>query len=135
LIDTNTISEEIKKSPNKTVSDFIRTYPRNLSYLSVITLGEIQKGIEKVENLIRKERLVSWFSRVQTDYQGHILDIDKATMMSWAKMVAAVRNPLPMLDSLLAATCLARGLTLVTRNVRDFAPIPGLSVVNPWEPT
>ncbi|MFZ4537541.1 type II toxin-antitoxin system VapC family toxin [Propionivibrio sp.] len=102
-------------------------------YLSVLTLGEIRKGIEGCDNPVKKQTLLDW---LETDlpvfFTGRILSIDGAVAERWGRLVAMAGRPLPAIDTLLAATAIEHDLILVTRNVKDFA---GLSVetFNPWD--
>ena len=106
--------------------------PATTLYISVLTLGEIRKGIEALGKGRRKLRLLDW---IETDlpafFGGRILPIDEAVADCWGRLLGAAGRPLPAIDSLLAATALTHGLALVTRNVDDF-PHPDLEVTNPW---
>ncbi|GHV83789.1 ribonuclease VapC [Spirochaetia bacterium] len=133
LIDTNVISELGKKTPNACILEFLRTLPQDSLYLSVITIGEIVKGIEKTDDAKKKNRLLSWFAQVRAWFEGHIIYIDEGIMTKWGKFVANHNRTLPIMDSFLAATCLHQNLRLVTRNIKDFAGINELSIVNPWD--
>ncbi|GHV78827.1 ribonuclease VapC [Spirochaetia bacterium] len=133
LIDTNVISALGKKKPDLRILEFLRGLPQDSLYLSVATIGEIVKGIEKADDKAKKKRLSAWFSQVRTWFESHIINLDEDIMTEWGKFVANHNRTLPVLDSLLAATCLNRHLTLVTRNVKDFTDISGLSIVNPWD--
>lgn len=100
--------------------------------MSVLTLGEIRKGIEGVSDITRRQTLLDW---LETDlpayFMGRILPIDSAVADRWGRLVAAAGRPLPAIDSLLAATALEHDLILVSRNVKDFAGLP-VQVFNPW---
>jgi predicted nucleic acid-binding protein len=132
LIDTNVISELGKKTPDLHVLAFLRDLPQDSLYISVATIGEIVKGIEKTDDTTKKKRLSAWFSQVRTWFGDHVIDLDEDIMTEWGKFIANHNRTLPVMDSLLAATCLNRRLTLVTRNVKDFTDISGFSIVNPW---
>ncbi len=101
-------------------------------YLSVLTIGELRKGIYGLTDDPRKHALLDW---LQTDlpqfFAGRVLPIDVRIADRWGQLAAREGRPLPTIDSLLAATALAHGLTLVTRNLRDFQ-FPGLEVIDPW---
>lgn len=98
----------------------------------MLILGEIRKGTEGVTDEVRRQSLIDW---LETDlpafFTGRILGIDRSVANRWGRMVAAAGRPLPAIDSLLAATALRHGLTLVTRNTRDFKRLP-VEVFNPW---
>jgi predicted nucleic acid-binding protein len=133
LIDTNVISELGKKNPNLNVLEFLRDLPQDSLYISVATIGEIVKGIEKTDDAAKKKRFTSWLIQVRAWFEGHIIDIDEDIMTEWGKFVAKHNRTLPVIDSLLASTCLNRHFTLVSRNVKDFSDMRGLSIVNPWD--
>ena len=132
LVDTNVLSELRRKAPNKAVRGWFAARPASTLFLSVLTLGEIRKGIEAVADAERRMRLNDW---LETDlpafFTGRILGIDTAVADRWGRMVAAAGRPLPAIDSLLAATAAQHGLVLVTRNVRDFAGLP-VQLLDPW---
>jgi len=136
LLDTNVISEAIKKTPDIKVGDWFRSVRDDLLFISVITLGEIRKGILLQQHMVRRMQLESWLhQKVRLQFQGRILDIDEQIADRWGVLTAQARlkgAPLPQIDSLLAATALHRNLTLVTRNKRDVAAT-GVSLFNPWE--
>jgi predicted nucleic acid-binding protein len=126
------LSELSKKHPNSQVVAFLNTLPKNGMFISVITPGEIIKGIEKAKDEAIKKRFSSWYKKLCLWFEGKILDIDQETMVFWGKLVGNHKRTLPIIDSLLAATCLRRELVLVTRNTKDFNDIEGLSFINPW---
>ena len=132
LVDTNVLSELRRKAPNKAVQGWFAARPGSTLYLSVLTLGEIRKGIEAVADAKRRMRLNDWLEAdLPAFFTGRILGIDMAVADRWGRMVAAAGRPLPAIDSLLAATAAQHGLRMVTRNTRDFADL-GLDVINPW---
>jgi predicted nucleic acid-binding protein len=133
LIDTNILSEFDKKAPNPQVIEFIQSLPSEQIFISVVSLGEIIKGIEKLDDNSKKVRLYGNFEKKCELFDGKIIDLDREIMTEWGRLAARCERTLPVMDSLLAATCLARHLTLVTRNIKDFTGISGLSVLNPWE--
>ena len=132
LLDTNVISELRRKIPNPAVVDWFAVRPSSSLYLSVLSLGEIRKGIESVNDEARRLVLLDW---LETDlprfFTGRLLDIDAAVADRWGRLQAMAKRPLPSIDSLLAATALEHDLILVTRNVRDFSGLP-VQMVNPW---
>ena len=101
-------------------------------YLSVLTLGELRKGIEGVSDAKRRMALTDW---LETDlsafFAGRVLAVDTSVADRWGRLLSAAGRPLPAIDSLLAATAAQNGLSMVTRNTRDFAAL-GLDVINPW---
>ena len=110
---------------------------RPSQYVSVITLAEIQKGIELLAEGKRRAQLEQWLRQdLEAWFTGRVLSVDREVAGRWASLVAQgaqTGRPLPMVDSLIAATALAHGLTVVTRNVRDFEAA-GVATLNPWEP-
>jgi len=132
LIDTNVLSELRRKSPDPGVVAWFDRRPPATLYLSVLTLGEIRKGIEGVVDEARRQSLLDW---LETDlpafFTGRVLPIDAAVADRWGRLLSAAGRPLPTVDSLLAATALHYGLILVTRNVKDFAGLP-VPLFNPW---
>lgn len=132
LVDTNVLSELRRKAPNAGVIDWVSRRPASTLFLSVLTLGEIRKGIEGLADAERRLILTDWLEAdLPTFFTGRILTVDAPVADRWGRLVAAAGRPVPAIDSLLAATALHHDLALVTRNERDFADF-GLQVINPW---
>ena len=132
LIDTNVLSELRRKVPNPSVVNWFSNRPATTLYLSVLTIGELRKGIETLIDTSRRLALLDWLEAdLPQFFIGRILLVDLAVADRWGRLVAQAGRPLPAIDSLLAATALQHGLHLVTRNQRDFE-LPGLEVINPW---
>lgn len=135
LLDTNLISEATKPAPNPTVLTWLSQQNLAESYLSVITLGEIEQGIYRLGDTQRAHRYRNWLEEgLRKDYAGRILALDEAVLQTWGRVTGeAIRQGRPptLLDSLLAATAITFELTLVTRNTRDVATLP-VSTFNPW---
>ena len=133
LVDTNVLFELRRKEPNPRVVAWFEERPATTLYISVLTLGEIQKGIEALRKSKRKLKLLDWLdTELPAFFAGRILPIDEEVADRWGRLLAAAGRPLPAIDSLLAATALTHGLALVTRNVDDF-PHPDLEIINPLE--
>src|SRR6185369_14075346 len=99
---------------------------------SVLTLGELRKGVASLEDERRRTALLDWLeTELPAFFAGRVLPIDGEVADRWGRILAAAGRPVPAIDSLLAATALHHGLTLVTRNVRDVAGL-GLEIINPW---
>jgi len=132
LIDTNVISELRRKQPDaNVVAWFERRTPQSL-FLSVLTLGEIRKGIERLIDAKRRQILVDWLQvELPTFFLGRVLSVDAPVADRWGRLQGEASRPLPAIDGLLAATALQHDLTLVTRNVKDFQDL-GVNIVNPW---
>jgi len=135
LLDTNVISELIKPKPEPKVATWVDSTDESLLYLSVLTLGEIRKGIGLLPNASRRVVLEAW---LDTDliirFAERILLIDQAVADRWGRLAAdaaRARSPLSVIDGLLAATALDHNLTFVTRNTKDIAST-GVAVFNPW---
>jgi len=135
LLDTNVLSELRRKSPDPFVVEWFSERPAGLLYLSVLTLGEIRKGVEGVTDNLRRQSLIDWLEvDLPSFFTGRILVVDEAVADRWGWLIASAGRPLPAIDSLLAATALEHDLVFVTRNVKDFAGLP-IQVFNPWLPT
>lgn len=133
LIDTNVLSELRNRKADGNVVAWMQARPRPSLYLSVLSLGEIRKGIEGVADPAFRRALLDWLEvDLPNWFVGRLLDIDAQTADRWGRVQAAAGRTLPVIDGLLAATALQHGLTLVTRNTRDFAGL-GVEIVNPWE--
>jgi tRNA(fMet)-specific endonuclease VapC len=135
LLDTNVIAELVAKQPSPNVIAWIERLEESQLYLSVITVGEIKKGIEKLPESQRKRDLHYWLTNeLLLRFQGRILVIDSSVAQTWGVLTATLElrgRTLPSIDSLIAAIALHGQLTLATRNVADFAGA-GVTVINPW---
>lgn len=132
LIDTNVLSELRRRDPDVNVVRWTADRPATTLYLSVLTLGELRKGVEGLPEGQRKRRLLDWLEvELPAFFAGRILPVDATVADRWGRLLAQAGRPLPAIDSLLAATALAHGLTLVTRNLWDFQH-PDLTVLDPW---
>ncbi len=133
LLDTNVVSELFKKQPEPKVSSWLKEADQDSLFLSVLTLGEIRKGIEKMDQGSRKARLVQFLEKdVPAQFEERILPVDFEVAETWGLLEAHSSRPLPTVDALLAATALTHNLTLVTRNTQDFS-FSHLKILNPWE--
>jgi tRNA(fMet)-specific endonuclease VapC len=136
LFDTNVISELVAKAPNPQVLEWIDRLDPEDVYLSVVTIGELWKGIEKLPESQRKEALRNWLNDdLLVRFSGRILPLDVDVMRTWGTLVARAEQrgkPLAAMDSLIAALALHHGCCLVTRNEDDFAGT-GVVITNPWK--
>jgi predicted nucleic acid-binding protein len=135
LLDTCALSEYAKKTPAPGVIDWLDEQDETSLFISVITLGEIEKGILKLRanDPIRSQKLTAWLGKVEQRFAGRILPLDTAALHVWAQLAAHAElagQPMPVMDGLLMATAQCHGLTVVTRNVQDFTSYP--QVFNPW---
>ena len=133
LIDTNVISDLVRPKPDAAVLDWFADTPDDALFLSVLTLEEIRKGVEKPPETQRREKLRLWLEHDLRDWFGpRILPIGPDVADRWGRLLAQTGRPVPAIDRLLAATALHHDLRLVTRNTKDF-DYTGLEVINPWE--
>lgn len=132
LLGTNVVSELARSRPSANVLAWIEAVADESLHLSVLSIGEIRKGIERLPDGNRRAELARWLeSELPRWFGPRLLPVDLLVVDRWGRLLAQSPRTLPAIDSLLAATALAHGLVLVTRNTRDF-DIPGLEVVDPW---
>ena len=136
LLDTNVISELVKPQPEANVTAWIEDTDESLLYLSVLTLGEIRRGIAVLAQSRRRATLEAWLDRdLRGRFEDRILPVDQEVADRWGLLTAAARTSgiiLPVIDGLLAATALEHNLTLVTRDTGQI-PSMGVAVFNPWQ--
>jgi predicted nucleic acid-binding protein len=137
LLDTNVISEYTHaKPPGERVRNWIDAQDEKALYLSALTLGEIRKGVTLLPASSRRSQLQEWLEvDLPARFEGRVLAIDAKVADRWGAMAGLARLQgiaLPIIDGLVAATALTHGLTMVTRNVRDFT-VWQVPVINPWE--
>jgi len=135
LIDTCCVSELVKPKPDANVVRWFSEHEEQEMYLSVLTLGELRKGIGKLPESARKEVLAHWLEHdVSERFAGRMLDVTALEAHVWGEVMAAATRsgrPIPDIDGLLAATAIANELTLVTRNTKDMVAT-GVSLLDPW---
>ncbi len=132
LLDTNFLSEATKPTPDPGVMNWGTQHVFN-SGISAISLGEILKGIHSMPDGKRKLGFEKWASSIEIDFSDRIIPVDTGVMKVWSKYCFTLRNEghsINLFDTLIAATALQHGLTVVTRNSVDF---PQVDTVNPWE--
>ena len=136
LLDTNVVSELVRPNPDANVIAWVRAGDETSYYLSVLTFGEIRRGIERLPQGPRRERLRLWLEVDLTDrFKGRILDIDRRVAEIWGIIMArgaAASVRLPSIDILIAATAERHGMVVATRNLRDFA-FAAVASINPWD--
>jgi predicted nucleic acid-binding protein len=136
LLDTNCISELVRTKPEPLVLDWMEAADESLLYLSVLTLGEIRKGVAGLPQGKRRTQLETWLEiDLQARFSGRILPIDAPVADRWGLLAAEAKltgRGLSAIDGLLAATALHHNLTIVSGNTRDFAHTHAV-VLNPWE--
>ena len=135
LLDTCLISEMVKKEPNPAVVSWLDEQDEQTLFLSVLNLGELQKGISKLPVGAKKDELQAWVTLDLAErFTGRIIDIDLNTALCWGRLQGEAERlgvKLPVMDSLIAAVAAAHGLIVVTRYVRDMERC-GVRVCNPW---
>ncbi len=135
LIDSCCISELVKKKPNPNVVMWFADRDELSMYLSVITFGELRKGIEKLPDSKKKKELNRWVKEdLNLRFKNRVLDITIEEVNKWGEILAEAEQdgrPLPAIDSLIAATALVHDLSVVTRNTQDMEG-SGVEVINPW---
>ncbi|MDQ7075180.1 MAG: type II toxin-antitoxin system VapC family toxin [Gammaproteobacteria bacterium] len=136
LLDTCVISEAVRPKPNKNVIQWLQKQDESALYLSVLTFGEIEKGIKKSSDEIRKNRFRLWLENdLKQRFKGRVLPIDLRVASKWGEIQGAseiVGKPLPAIDGLIAVTGLINHCVVVTRNISDMQQ-SSVELYNPWE--
>jgi predicted nucleic acid-binding protein len=136
LVDTNVPSELTREEPDQSVAAFLRNIGTDSLYLSVMTIGEICKGIAALPPSQKRTGLQAWLDgSVRLWFAGRILPVTEVIAERWGYLAATAKQQgmtLAVVDGVIAATALQHDLTIVTRNVRDFGGL-GVDVFNPWE--
>jgi predicted nucleic acid-binding protein len=134
LLDTNTVSEVTKPRPDPKVTGLLKTIPIEQMFISVMTVGEIYKGVLPLPDGNRRASLETFLSEVETSYGDRVIRIDAITCRQWAQVVvqrSRLGRPISTNDALIAATALQHNLTLITRNTDDFTHT-NVQLLNPW---
>lgn len=133
MLDTNVVSEVRRARPDGNVSSFLVSIRERHVCLSVLTLGELRKGAEarRRTDVRAADSLDAWIAEIEEVYADRLLPVDEAVADLWGRLSAT--RPRPVVDTLIAATALAHGMTLVTRNVTDMNDM-GVALINPWAP-
>lgn len=136
LVDTNIPSELTREKPDARVVRFLRDAGRNTVFLSVMTIGEICKGIAGLPSSQKRTALQKWLDNdLRPWFAGRILPVTETIAERWGQLAAAAKqrgSTLAVVDGVIAATALDHDLVLITRNARDFAGL-GVNISNPWE--
>jgi len=134
LLDTCVLSEIQRQQGNPQVRERVQAIHGDDLFLSVLTVGELTKGIELLETGTRQTTLRQWLLSLEQDYEDRILSIDTETARIWGEITAGAQSKgrtIPASDGLIAATAIRHGLHVMTRNVADFAHT-GAMLINPW---
>jgi len=134
LFDTCVVSELPKPNANADVLRFADQLDVRDSFLSVVTIGELRRGVYLLPEGRRRSDLNQWIDGLVVQFSGNILAVDMDTSDIWAQISAKAQRrgrTIAMADGLIAATALQHGMQVVTRNVKDFEPT-GVPIVNPW---
>ena len=135
LLDTNVVSEWVKPRPELRVVDWLAAVDEDRVFLSVVTVGELRHGIDRLPAGRRRTRLDEWLRQdLPQRFEGRVLSIDAAVADAWGAVVARrdrTGRPIGVIDAFMAATAEVHNLTLVTRNASDFK-LSVTSVFDPW---
>ena len=136
LLDTCVLSEFTRPRPDRRLILWLDSVDEERLFLSVITIGEIQRGIARLPECRRKTELFTWMNDALLErFTQRIVELDARTMLLWGSLTADAEtsgHPLPVMDSLIAASALRHDMAITTRNVVDYLPC-GVQVANPWE--
>jgi predicted nucleic acid-binding protein len=136
LLDTCVLSEFTRRQPNPHVIDWLNSIDEEQLFMSVITVGEIQRGIERLPDSSRKTELLTWMNTgLIQRFAGRMVPVDAPTMFLWGSLTARMETagrPIGVMDSLIIASALRNNLIVATRNVTDFLPT-GIQIINPWD--
>lgn len=135
LLDTCILSELIKPRASNKVINWLKSQDENTLYISVLTLGELHKGIEKVRDISRKKKIHLWVEQdLRERFRDRILPINTQVAMIWGQVQGKAEQNgqgMPAIDGLIAATGLAFNMVVATRNVSDMQ-ISGVALFDPW---
>ena len=135
LLDTCVILELVKATPNRDVINWLMNTSSERLFLSVISIGEIRKGITKLPDSKKKHRLTNWLNTLLEDYQARIYPIDLTVAENWGIIqgkAESIGSPVASVDSMIAAVAQTYNLIVVTRNESDFAST-NVTILNPWK--
>ena len=134
MLDTCVIAELQHPQGSALVKNAVTMLPEDSLYLSVITIGEIAKGITLLAEGAKKHSLTLWLTGLREQFSDRIVPIDANVAHYWGEITATLQQKgvvLSAADGLIGTTALINGMRLMTRNVKDFEPV-GVSLINPW---
>ena len=134
LLDTCALSEFTKPKPSGSVDAWFAQLPEGSDFVSVLTLGELEKGITKLATSRRRASLEKWFAGLRDRLGDRVLPVDEPVALEWGRITARgelAGSPIPSIDALIGATAIVHGLAVVTRNTSDIART-GAPIVDPW---
>ena len=134
MLDTCLLSELIRKEPNQGVLDWIKDKEESSLFLSVLTIGELRKGLVKLKPSTKKKELTLWSAELESRFKDRIIPIDIQISLKWGEIQANLEvkgNSMPTIDSLIASTALCKNLIVVTRNGKDMKQSL-VEILNPW---
>jgi predicted nucleic acid-binding protein len=138
LLDTNVVSEWVRPQPDRNVISWLAEVDEDRVFISVISFAEIRRGVEMLPAGRRRERLAAWLAEeLPARFEERILDINPQVAETWGVLMARgqkVGLTLGAMDAFVAATAEVHGLTLATRNVKDFRRLT-IPLLDPWQPS
>lgn len=135
LLDTCVVSEFVSPQQSPNVVAWLDSRPLDSLFLSVFSIGEISKGIARLKPSRRRDELEQWFTRIKAMFKGRILVFDEAAAETWGNFIVdpdVVRRTLPIVDTFICAIAIRQGLSIATRNAKDFE-VKGVEVFDPWK--
>lgn len=136
LLDTNVICEPTRRAPSRRVVEWLRSVAASGCHASILTMGEIRRGILRLPASARRRKLEKWMhDELRPAFAGRVIAVGEEEIAAWAELLAGLEKrgrSMPAIDSLIAATALAHDLTVATRNTDDFAG-SGVRVFDPWK--
>lgn len=136
LLDTCVISELVTPHPNENVLKWLQEREENDLFLSVLTIGEIHKGIARLPDSKKKKSLSKWVEDdLKKRFAGRVLDITEDIAIQWGEILGKSEKrgkSIPVIDCLIAASAIEEDMTVVTRNIKDMENT-GAKLINPWE--
>jgi predicted nucleic acid-binding protein len=136
LVDTCVVSETTKPKPSRSVLAWLEAADPESLYLSVLAIGELERGIERLASGRRKRELRTWLEHVRRAAGERVLAVDEAVAVEWGRMIVRAEKrgeSIPVVDALIGATAAVRGLVVVTRNRSDIGRT-GVAILDPWSP-